>query len=134
MKCVAMSSCCCRDDDFPGILNHVMNCVFGASRRRKNKFAGVARRDLRVSFGESSPFPFPRGVNTCTSSIVTLRLLLGRQQPYHTNLGACLASHAMNIPGTTPPLGGLGGAGNQMQGMNEQEQAMVKMVGSQRLC
>lgn len=26
-------------------------------------------------------------------------------------------------------MGGMGGAGNQMQGMNEQEQAMVKMVG-----
>lgn len=35
----------------------------------------------------------------------------------------------MSVPGMTPPLGGMGGAGNQMQGMNEQEQAMVKMVG-----
>lgn len=25
-------------------------------------------------------------------------------------------------------MGGMGGAGNQMQGMNDQEQAMVKMV------
>lgn len=34
----------------------------------------------------------------------------------------------MSIPGMTPPMGGLGGAGNQTAGMNEQEQAMVKMV------
>ena len=29
-----------------------------------------------------------------------------------------------------PMMGGLGGAGNQTAGMNEQEAAMVKMVGS----
>lgn len=29
----------------------------------------------------------------------------------------------------TPPMSGLGGGGNQMAGMNDQEQAMVKMVG-----
>lgn len=28
----------------------------------------------------------------------------------------------------TTPMGGLGGAGNQTAGMNDQEQAMVKMV------
>ncbi|KAJ5586682.1 Mitochondrial import inner membrane translocase subunit tim22 [Penicillium hispanicum] len=32
----------------------------------------------------------------------------------------------MNAPGTTSPMAGLGG--NQMAGMNEQEQAMVKMM------
>lgn len=35
----------------------------------------------------------------------------------------------MSFPGMTPPMGGMGGIpGNQTQGMNEQEQAMVKMV------
>lgn len=38
----------------------------------------------------------------------------------------------MSVPGVTPPMGGMGGIGNQMQGMNEQEQAMVKMVGITR--
>lgn len=37
----------------------------------------------------------------------------------------------MNAPGMTPPMGGLGGGGmNDMQGMNEQEQMMVKGVRS----
>lgn len=35
----------------------------------------------------------------------------------------------MAFPGMTPPAGGMPpGAGNNMQGMNEQEQAMVKTV------
>lgn len=35
----------------------------------------------------------------------------------------------MNVPGMTPPMGGgLGGGMNDMQGMNEQEQMMVKGV------
>ncbi|KAJ5621066.1 Mitochondrial import inner membrane translocase subunit tim22 [Penicillium lagena] len=35
----------------------------------------------------------------------------------------------MSFPGMTPPMGGLGGTpGNGMQGMNDQEQAMVKMM------
>lgn len=33
----------------------------------------------------------------------------------------------MSLPGATPGFGGLGG-NNQMAGMSEQEQAMVKMV------
>ncbi|KAI9933071.1 hypothetical protein ASPWEDRAFT_174237 [Aspergillus wentii DTO 134E9] len=36
----------------------------------------------------------------------------------------------MSFPGMTPPVGGMGGGmgGNNMQGMSEQEQAMVKMM------
>lgn len=35
----------------------------------------------------------------------------------------------MAFPGMTPPMGGMpGGAGGNTQGINEQEQAMVKMV------
>ena len=38
-------------------------------------------------------------------------------------------SQKMNVPGMTPPMGGgLGGGMNDMQGMNEQEQMMVKGV------
>lgn len=33
----------------------------------------------------------------------------------------------MSFPGMTPPIGGMGGA-NNMQGMSDQEQAMVKAV------
>lgn len=36
---------------------------------------------------------------------------------------------AMSFPGMMPPMGGLGASpGNGTQGMNDQEQAMVKMV------
>lgn len=35
----------------------------------------------------------------------------------------------MNVPGMTPPMGGgLGGGMNDTQGMNDQEQMMVKGV------
>ena len=68
-------------------------------------------------------------VNTCYPS-ATSRSRETHIEPSPRNNQTRSLLYTMSFPGMTPPMGGLGGgagAGN-MQGMNEQEQMMVKSV------